>query len=412
MSQEDLAGSEYTSAYISHLENGRRSASRDALNHIAAGLEVDVALLVTGRDPDLDVQLQIDVDRTIAQIHLGELEAATETLEAVRKRARKEGFTRSESAAEEGLGLIAQRQGRWADALDHFTRAEERLSDEPPEARTSVVTGIARCLFATNKLNHAIHVLETHHVELNQDGPGDPTALMQTYSAMVGPYFEAGFRDRAAVVAEEACKLEARVQDPEHIACSYINRAHILLEQGHRDEAIRSLARAEDLFKQIGWRDSAAKAAVSQSMAALDGGDLEASERLARSALSELEQLPNSLDQARTLNVLARIERLRERPAESLAHLEAVGRLLGEQKSLEQAWRVREMGLCHMDLEDPKRAERLLRQAMTIYREAKSPNHIATTAAYLGDALRLLGRTDEALRVYREGLTAVEDMAV
>jgi tetratricopeptide (TPR) repeat protein len=191
-----------------------------------------------------------------------------------------------------------------------------------------------------------------------------------------------------------------------------INRAQILLDQGHRDEAMRCLARAEDLFMQIGWRDSAAKAAIAQATAAVETGDLDGGERRAMAALAELEHSPSKLDKARVLNLLARIERLRKKPHDALAHLNDVERLLGKQGSLDQAWRLRETGLCHMDLKDAKKAETLLRQAMAMYRKAKSPAQVATTAAYLGDVLRLLGKHDEAFKVYREALAEVEDLAV
>ena len=79
---------------------------------------------------------------------------------------------------------------------------------------------------------------------------------------------------------------------------------------------------------------------------------------------------------------------------------------------MEQAWRLRETALCHIDLGDLEAAEQALRQALKMYEAAKAPHQIATTAAYLGDVLRELGRTDEAVEVYRAGLAEVEDLAV
>jgi tetratricopeptide (TPR) repeat protein len=412
MSQQDLAAGNYSAAYISHLEKGRRSPSPDALDHIAQRLGVAADYLLTGRDPDLDLRLQLAVDRAIARIHAGELQAAHDELQDIHRRAAKQHFLRAASGADHGLGLIAQRQGRWEDALDHFQRAEALLGAEPPEARTPLVTARGRCLFAMNAISHAIHVLETHLVELSEAGSPDPTALLQVYSALIGPYFEAGFKERAASVAQDAHGLEARVQDPEHLACLNINRAQILLEDGHRDAAMRSLARAEDLFKQIGWRDAAAKAAVAQATAAVETGDLTVGQRQALAALAELEHTPSTLDKARTLNLLARIERLRKRPRDALAHLDTVGKVLGGRRSMEQAWRLREAALCHIDIGDSEAAHELLHEALEIYRTAKAPDQVATTAAYLGDVLRALGRTEEAVGVYRAALAQVEDLAV
>jgi tetratricopeptide (TPR) repeat protein len=412
LSQIELAGGRYSGAYISHLENGKRGLSEAAAEFIAARLGTTPEYLVTGRDPDLELKLQLATDRAIARIHIGQFEAATSELEDVRRQARKENLGRQMASAEEGLGLIAQREGRWQVALDHFDTAEALLAAEAPETLTSTVTSRARCLFAMNQLSHAIHVLDTHLVRLNENGPGDPTSLVQTYSALIGPCFEAGLRDRAATVAEEAFRLLPRVQDPEHVACLHINRAQILLETGHNDEAMKSLARAEDLFRQIGWRDSAAKAAIARATAAVETGELDVGEKQAQVALDELAFVPNKLENARALNLLARIKRLRSDPKGALAHLDEVGRLLDGEKSLEQAWRLREAGLCYIELKDLEAAEHQLRASLDVYKEAAAPTALATTTAYLGDVLRERGLVEDAISVYREGLAGVEDLAV
>ena len=411
LSQMQLGGEHYTAAYISHLEHGKRRPSPKALAYFAERLGVTADFLATGLDPGVELRLHLDVDRAIAELHSGGRDAAEAKLERIRRRARRTHYRRAEAGALEGLGMIAQRRGEWDEAMGLFGQAEALLADQPPETRPSLVTGRARCLFASNHINHAIHVLETHLIELEQPGPADPTALLQTYSALIGPCFEAGFRDRAATLAEQAHQLETRVQDPEHVACLNINRAQILLEQGHSAEAMRCLARAEDLFKQIGWRDSATKAAVALATAAIENGDLDTGKRHAKAALEELEHTPSALDRARALNMLARIERLSGKPLDALAYLDQASRELGDERSIEQGWRLREVGLCHMDLGDHERAEGPLREALTMYRQAHAPSQVATTSAYLGDVLSRLGRPEEAAKVYREGLAAVEDLA-
>ncbi|MDP9069260.1 MAG: helix-turn-helix transcriptional regulator [Actinomycetota bacterium] len=412
LSQEALAVPRYTAAYISHLEKGKRTASEEALEHIARRLDVPTDQLITGRDPKRDLQLQLDVDRALAQSHSGEIAPLAEELDRLRKRARRQRLPRLEAAAHEGLGLLAKRTADWTQAREHFVAAEELLADEPPEVRTSVVTGRAWTYFMMNDLAASIRLLELHLIELCKGDAPDPSALLQTYSYLIGPCFEAGLKKRAAEAADEAARLETRVQDPEHVACMNINRAQILLEQGRRDEAIRALGRAEELFKQIGWRDSAAKAAVAQATAAVEEDDLEAAEARAKHALSELEVSPSALDKARVLNLLGRIQRKRGHPDRALGHLNEALALLEASDSMERAWALREAGLCHLDLNDPEAAEPLLRQALTMYTKGKARDAIATASAYLGDALMELGRHQEAASIYRSGLAKVEDLAV
>lgn len=412
LSQEALADPHYTAAYISHVENDKRTPSQKVLEHIAERLGVSVEELVTGRDPRAELRLQIDVDRAIAQIHVGELDKAREALTAVSKQAATDGFSRARAAAEEGLAQIAQREGRMGDARHHLDTAEELLAEEAPETLTPIVTTKARSLFYDNDIYGAIHLLETHLAKLTENGSGDPTAMLQVHAALIGPYFEAGLKDRAATAAEDAFSLSAQVQDPEYLACMHINRAQILLEQGHSAEAMRSLARAEDLFTQIGWRDSATKAAIARATAAVETGDLDAGEAQVTRALRELEETPNELERARALNLLARIARLRKNPRKALEHLDAVTKLFGKNETLEKAWALREAGLCYMDLDQLELAEDHLRRSLTVYRTADVPAAIATTAAYLGDVLVKLGRAKEGAETYRSGLTRVEDLAV
>lgn len=413
LSQTELAAPHYTAAYISHIEKGRRTPSHEALSHIAGRLGVAVEHLITGRDPDADLRLQLQIDRAIAEVHSGALKGPARQLEQARDEAANWGISQLVARAEEALALVAHRQGRWERALEHLGAAEAAISSRSPEDRTSIVTLRSRCLFAMGRINHAIHVLEAHLIELHDSSPADPTALLQVYSALIGPYFDAGLKDRAIDAAEEAHRLESEVHDPEHLACMKINRAQILLDQDHRQAATRCLAQAEDLFREIGWRDATAKAAVARATAALETGDLETAEQRARAALVELEESPSVIDRVRILNLLGRIARLSGDLDAALDHLgEALS--LPEQDDaagLERAWARREVGLCHRDRSDPEGAVKHFQDALELYNEAEAPTQVATTARLLGDVLSELGRDRDALAAYRLGVSAVEDLA-
>ncbi|HVL37809.1 MAG TPA: helix-turn-helix transcriptional regulator [Fimbriimonadaceae bacterium] len=65
---EALAAPRYTAAYISHLEKGKRTASPEAIEHIAAKLGVEIDQLMTGREPRRRLQLQLEVDSGVASL--------------------------------------------------------------------------------------------------------------------------------------------------------------------------------------------------------------------------------------------------------------------------------------------------------------------------------------------------------
>ncbi len=57
LTQRELAEPKYTHAYVSTIEAGRRNPSREALEHFAGKLGVDVDELLTGKPADLEARL-------------------------------------------------------------------------------------------------------------------------------------------------------------------------------------------------------------------------------------------------------------------------------------------------------------------------------------------------------------------
>lgn len=258
LSQTDLAHPTYSGAYISHIEHGKRAPSPAALAHIAAKLGVDRKYLATGVDPNEDIRLQVAVQTARMKAYGGDIEAGKRLLKSTIRRAKKLGFRKHAAKAEQALGLILLRENEFQQALEHFDSAEHAVTGEPADERTPAVTGRARTHFAMGDVRFAIHILESHLLTLNQSSSPDPSALMQTYSALIGPYFESGLIEKAQSAADEAARLEARVGDEEHLACMHINRAGVLLHNHRRQEALRSLDRAEELFLRLDWRTEAA----------------------------------------------------------------------------------------------------------------------------------------------------------
>lgn len=101
---------------------------------------------------------------------------------------------------------------------------------------------------------------------------------------------------------------------------------------------------------------------------------------------------------------------LEDRPPRRHSSQSGTQSVLGDERSIEQGWRLRQEALCHIDLGEHEVAKGGLRAALEMYREAEVPGQIATTSAYLGDVLVAEGRGDEAVTIYREGLARVEDL--
>ncbi|MDQ3878256.1 MAG: helix-turn-helix domain-containing protein, partial [Actinomycetota bacterium] len=72
LSQAQLAGTRFTSAYVSLIESGKRSPSRSALRHFADTLAVTEEDLMRARRPDLELELDLEIQEAKALLYGGD----------------------------------------------------------------------------------------------------------------------------------------------------------------------------------------------------------------------------------------------------------------------------------------------------------------------------------------------------
>jgi tetratricopeptide (TPR) repeat protein len=405
LTQQDLAGQAYTAAYVSTIESGKRTPSSVALAYFADRLEVEPEEILTGRPPNLALKLELDVQDARMILSDGRYEEADVIFSEVAEAARQYGLERSEAKALEGRGLVAERRGSPEAGLEHFERASQLLESEPLPLRVEAVTGVARCTQMMGDVLYAIHVLESFLMHL-RDIP-DPLALMRIHSSLVWPYTEVGLYTKAAQAATEALRLEARVDEPEQIANMHVNVARELLRQNRSDEALASLRRAETIYVSLEWKTEVARAHLARAIVFTDQGALHEARSCLQKALEVFRQTGGNLNQARTLNELARVERLSGQSGGARRLLEESIALLQEGDVAELAVAHREMALAMMD-ETPELAEKNFRIAIDLYRQADEPLQAAAVHRQLGDLLFERGDVSGSRESYREGLIALE----
>ena len=314
---------------------------------------------------------------------------------------------RAAGRAQEGLALALYKQGK----LDEALAAYEQLETVDPgraDFRTEARVGRARCLFQKGHVRDAIHVLESRLFELEGSQAPDPSALVQIYSALIPMYFEAGLRDRAKDVASRGAALADTVADVEHLACLHVNRAGLLLNEGAREDALRALGQAEDLYRQLGWHSEVVKITVARALVFVDRGELDHAQRLLESALAQEEGSISPTDRARAVSTLAQIRRMQDRAEEGLRLAREAISLLQSGVPVEAAEANREAGVCAHALGDDSAATGYWRRALALFKEAEQWEEVARLARLLGDHLASEGDVREAAAVYRDALTAVE----
>lgn len=410
LSQEDLAAPTYTAAYISHLEHGKRTPSRDALEHVATRLGLTYDQLVSGRDPDEDLRMELDVQRAISLIHQAKAQEALQLADDLVAEARSVGHVRVADLAETVRGKALYRLGRIEDALATYERVLTKLADEAPERRTSALAGKARCLLRKSELQEAVFLLENHLVELHRSSPPDPGSLVETFAALIPAYFEAGMTERAANAATKGWKLAPKVVDPDQRACLYINRALLLQTQGHHRDALASLALAEDLFRHLDWYSEAVKVSLARSFVLVESGQYEEAESLLRDALAVAGDTIDPGEEVRALARLALVRRRLGDAPEGLALAKKAVAQAGSPLASPAAEARRELGFCHLATGDSDAAVKAWRRALKDFRQLGDQQEIAATAKLLGEHLVKTGDTTGALEVFRAGLEGVDTL--
>ena len=407
LTQAELAAPRYTHAYVSTIETGRRSPSAQALEHFARVLGVQVEELRTGRPPDVALALELRLQEACIALSAGELRDAPRSLERIARDAKRQGLASVQSKAEESLGLWLERLGEPERALQRYERAESLLRTEPATAKADAVAGIARCLQALGDLRYAIHVLESLLEAIVREGLTDPGALTRLHASLVDAYLDAGLYRRAAESAAELESLAPRVSDPLRIAQMHMNVARLHASEGRMEHAKRSLRRAEDAYASVTLRTEMAGAYLALGYILGREGQPSAAREQLRLALGVFEETGNIKDQTRTLNELARVERLEGNSVEAESLLVKSIQLLSDGDAPILAWAHREFAHV-VETSDGARAEKHFRVSIELFERTEQPVEIAVTYGALGDLLSRTGNQAEGCGAYRAGIAALE----
>jgi tetratricopeptide (TPR) repeat protein len=407
LTQRELAAPKYTHAYVSTIEAGRRRPSRRAAEHFAKKLGVDADEILTGRPRDLVPRLELRLQEARVAVSDGRFEEADKAFTAIEKEAKRYKLSRLEARAVEGRGVWFERQGKPEEALKHLQRAEELLHLEPPTARVDAVAGAARCFEALGDIRYAIHILESLLDEIERGKLHDPDALARLHASLVYAYLEAGLYARAAESAAELDHLAPKLTDHSRAAQMHMHVARLYLVQGKIEDALRSLQRAEDAYRQLNLRTETGGAHLARGYVLGRDGQLEEARGQLEQAVAIFEATSNDKDLVRALNELARVERLQGNAGGARLLLEQSIGLMGDSDMPILAWAHRELGLTLLE-GNTAGAEKHFRIAIEIYERSEQTADIAVTYRALGDLLCAQGDREAGYEAYRTGILALE----
>lgn len=408
MTQKQLASPRYTAAYVSTIEAGVRRPSPEALSYFAGKLGVTEEELVSGRSPDLVPRLELTLHEARRAASRGNLDEAQKSFARVAREASRHDLVELRARAEQGLGLCLLRAGDAEGALERYDRAIRLLAPQPMTARVDAVAGKAACLHRMGDVRHAIYILENALENLTRSGLEDPGALLKVYASLIGPYFASGAYDRASDAAAKALDLAPQASEPERLGSMYLSAARAHLEHARFLHAREALRLAEELFRQADLQVEIGQAHLALGYVLIREGQLEEARAELEIAQGIFKKTGSAVDEARTLNEMARLERRLERPGEARTLLRRSIRLLeGERDVAELALAHREMGLAE-DSSRPEKAEKHLRKAIELYDRADAKMELAATYAALGDVYYGRNEWQSACEEYRSGILALD----
>lgn len=406
LTQLELAEPEYTHAYVSTVEAGKRTPSRGALEHFASKLGVGPDELLTGRPQGLEQDLQVRAADARVQLSAGEIDQARSTYSEISEEAHSADLPLVESLAREGLARCLEQESKLDAAADTYEAAEILLDRLPAVTQTSARCGRARCIAQRGDRRYAAYLLESHLDRLRETP--SPDALVYLHATLIPIYFQLGAFSAAKKSADEALRLASEAQDPFALATMHLQVARVLLGTGHASLAQASLAEAGRLFQQQDLQTELGMAHLARGYVARSEEKLNEAKRELSSARKIFNATKRPTDEGRAANELGRVLRDAgdvDRARELFA--EAKELITAESDASELALSHRELGLTFIE-EEPERAEKELRTAIELFALAEDAVEGAVTHRHLGLALRSAGRSAAACQTFEQGLQLLE----
>ena len=410
LTQEGVAEPDYSAAYVSTIEAGKRMPSRRAVEHFAANLQVDPDELITGRNPGRRAELLVaygDARRRLSSGAVGAIDVARTAFTRLEREAKRDGFLDVQAKAVIGRGLCAEATNDLDAAVEIYEYALELLADETPVTRIDALVGKVRVLHARGEIAYAAFLCEKALAELKALGIEDPSALLRLYSSLVAAYFDAGLIEKASEASERAHELAIHVDDPDRLANMYLNAGIMLAQQGHWREAESRLEEAERFFEEAHFTLDLARVRLVRGINLRNQQRFDEARPHILAARDAFVAAGNKLREARATLALGLLERLAGNADEAQLLLRRAIALAGEDRAV-AGMAQREFALC---ASDETKVLAGLREAITILEGAGIAKELATTYRALGDVLSRDEELKGACDAYRKAADLFEQAA-
>ena len=398
LSQRELAEPRYDGSFVSQIEAGRRSPSREALAFFAERLSVTVDELVAPLPPSLRVELEIALAEARAAFDAGAMEAAREANERLLDIASAAASHEFEAEALHGLGELDERAGRVADAIGTYRRAEELA--ESTELRIRIKLALGRAYRTAGDIAYSIDLLQQ---ALNESLECVwYVGAVRAASLMAMALTERGDHRRASEVLESVSGAAQMIDDPRALAALHWMRGRTTAALGHAEEALKHLAAARELYERQQATVEIARLDSARAFTLMELDRHEEAAALYEIAIAKLESAGATGESARLQTELARANLMLGRRDDAIRIAETcLERLRALEDPIEEATCSAVLALA---LRDDPRAETLLYEAVATFEEHGAAEQRARALQALGEYYVMTGRQNDALDAFRKAL--------
>lgn len=408
LTQGELAAPDYSAAYVSVIESGKREPSERVLRHFAKKLGLTYDELATGRPPDAEASFEADLLAARRALSAGDSDQALAGYRRVARRAAQFDLSKVREKALLGEALCREVAGEVAQAEDLYAKLQETIPDEHTALKADAVAGRARCVRILGDVPYSTYLLEGYLAHIERNGLVGPEALIRIHISLVASYFEAGMIRQASDSADKALSLSPRVKDPEKLAAMHINLARVLMERRKYDEAARSFSAAEQIYTELGLEAEVGRAHLARAFLMKKRERLSEARGDLEEALRIFEATGNKVNEARALSELGSLERLSGHIDQAMFMLQRAARMKGVQEPASAAVSYRELALCYAALGDSAKMRSSFKKAADLLESSGDHYELAITYRTLGDALREEKDFEKACDAYRSAAVALE----
>ncbi len=403
MTQKDLAGEEYSAAFVSQIERGVIRPSLQSLQVLAGRLRKPVGYFM---ESEADLQ-EKECDWLLASGHLlagaGRAPRAAKAFQKAGQLAAEIGDRRREAEAVVGQARLHETHGNLAEAEKAYEKALAGFDEVSlREGRVTCLIGLAGLEEKRNRMAQALEKYQAALDAAMEDEPGDLGLRLRAVGRLGLAHYRFGDFSTGTRYHDQALDLLRPIRSPQDLVQRYLDAAQAHHDSGDMGRALAEAAKGKALLDTQADFVLAADLNFNAGLIAVDRGDWEEGAERFEASLNLYRRAGDRAGEASAIIEMARYHHHGGRPPKALAACEAAIELagqLGDEVLAAQAQQI--LGQVYVEMKDDDRAIEALVEGARLFEKADRPADLADCCYELGELYMARGERDKALSSFQ-----------